>query len=47
MKAKFMFDGIEGWVNKSGFMQWSHFSCDMTCAMGELRLAVEKAHKTL
>ena len=45
--AKFVFDGIEGYVNKNGFMQWATFSCDMQCAVGELKLIVEKAYKTL
>ena len=45
--AKFVFDGIEGYVNKNGFMQWGTFSCDMQCAIGKLKLIVEKAHKTL
>jgi hypothetical protein len=45
--AKFVFDGIEGYVNKSGFMHWSNFSCDMGCAIGALKLVVEKAYKTL
>ena len=47
MKAKFMFDGIEGWVNKSGFMHWAAFYCDMSHAIGGLKEAVEKAYKTL
>ena len=45
--AKFVFDGIEGYVNKSGFMRWATFSCNMGCAIGALKAAVEKAHKTL
>ena len=45
--AKFVFDGIEGYVNKSGWMQWGYMSCDMGCAIGALKLVVEKAHKTL
>jgi hypothetical protein len=47
MKAKFVFDGIEGWVNKSGWVQWATLSCDMACAIGGLQAAVEKAFKTI
>ena len=45
--AKFVFDGIEGYVNKSGFMHWATFYCDMSHAIGGLKEAVEKAYKTL
>ena len=45
--AKFVFDEIEGYVNKNGFMRWATFSCDMRCAIGKLKLIAEKAYKTL
>ena len=45
--AKFVFHEIEGYVNKSGWMQWGYMSCDMGCAIGALKLVVEKAYKTL
>jgi hypothetical protein len=44
--AKFVFNEIEGYVNKSGWMQWGYMSCDMSCACGNLKLAVKTAYKT-